>query len=114
MKVQLNIYSGRPNPEWPLSEQQAAEVTQRLTGLPHSTHDAEEGGLGYSGFTVWNPARRGGLPEQIRVLNGVSFPGQPGTYTDIHDVEGYLLALAYQQGHGPVLQQLGVQRAAAP
>ena len=71
MRVRLHLFSGRPNPTWPLRGQQAAELLERVTagGLPVSP--AEPPKLGFRGFTVEadieDVARRPGLPAQFVV-----------------------------------------------
>jgi hypothetical protein len=55
VRVILGIYSGRPDPEWTLSPEQAATVNQLLAAMPGSTGTPPEGGLGYHGFTILFP-----------------------------------------------------------
>ncbi len=50
--VTLGIYSGRPDPEWPLTAEQAAALTALLDGLPPGVESPPTGGLGYHGFTI--------------------------------------------------------------
>jgi hypothetical protein len=50
--VMLGIYSGRPDPEWPLTAEQAAALTALLDGLPPGLETPPTGGLGYHGFTI--------------------------------------------------------------
>lgn len=46
--VTLDVYSGRPNPTWPLSETMTAELLRRLGALNASSVDvADFDGLGY-------------------------------------------------------------------
>lgn len=56
MQVGLDIFSGRPNPEWQLDEAAAGEVRRRLVALrPSPTRAADPPGLGYRGFTCTDP-----------------------------------------------------------
>ena len=51
MDVELDIFSGRPNPAWPLDEAAAGELRRRLAALSPSPAGAPEPpGLGYRGF----------------------------------------------------------------
>jgi hypothetical protein len=51
MLVELDIFSGRPNPEWQLDEAAAGEVRRRLAALsPSPARAASPPGLGYRGF----------------------------------------------------------------
>ena len=51
MIVELDVFSGRPNPRWHLDEDQAAEVAELLRRLaPAPTGRVEPPALGYRGF----------------------------------------------------------------
>jgi len=52
--VTLDIYSGRPNPEWTLSQAQTLELRRRLgsLGTPLGAAPAGADHLGYRGFLV--------------------------------------------------------------
>jgi hypothetical protein len=52
VSVSLGIYSGRPDPSWPLTETQTAELGRLSGSLPSAVGEPPEGGLGYHGFTV--------------------------------------------------------------
>jgi hypothetical protein len=52
-EVELDIFSGRPNPRWSLSPQECTTLQERLAGLPPTTKAATEPpGLGYRGLIV--------------------------------------------------------------
>lgn len=55
--VTLDVYSGRPNPEWSLSDAQARELQSMIAGLgaPLNTPPAENDRLGYRGLRVTTP-----------------------------------------------------------
>jgi len=109
MKAILDVFSGRPNPSWELTPQDAKELARRLTGLAPANRTPSAGGLGFRGFTVANPDKMGSLPVQISVFNGViglSENGQITYYSDTNDVEDWLISLARQQGYGAILDQL--------
>jgi len=53
MRVELEVFSGRPNPAWELSEQEASELARLHALLGHSPSDRPlPEGLGYRGFRV--------------------------------------------------------------
>ncbi len=109
MKAIFDVFSGRPNPSWELTPQQAQELAKRLTGLVPANRAPAQGGLGYRGFTIANPDQMAGLPIQISVSNGViglSENGRTTYYQDTNNVEDWLIKLARQQGHGAILDQL--------
>jgi len=73
--VTLNIFSGRPNPRWDLTGDQANEFVERLSRAESPTADSPPGalrGLGYRGFEV----RQLDHPTAIHVHGGVV--GTPG------------------------------------
>ena len=52
--VELDVFSGRPNPRWQLSPREIRELVDRVTAdrsilLPRN---ANTGGLGYRGFII--------------------------------------------------------------
>lgn len=79
MRVELDVFSGRPNPRWVLDEQQSRELTRlqaRLTSTSTVTPDAP--GLGYRGFVYSDSAGavrayRGYVQTQNAVLADPSF-----------------------------------------
>lgn len=50
--VTLGIYSGRPDPAWTLTVEQAAALGAALAALPDTTGTPPVGGLGYHGFAI--------------------------------------------------------------
>ncbi len=55
VNVVLGLYSGRPDPEWTLTTEQAAALLSALAILPSNTGVPPIGGLGYHGFTILVP-----------------------------------------------------------
>ena len=53
MRIELDVFSGRPNPAWSLTGEQAAEVLARFRALePSDSPGALFDGLGYRGFKI--------------------------------------------------------------
>jgi len=54
MVVELDAFSGRPNPRWVLTESEAAELARLITSLPPAPGGASlrPPGLGYRGFRL--------------------------------------------------------------
>jgi len=109
MRVELQVYSGRPNPSWELSAPEVAELAKRMTALPRSRQPFVQGGLGYGGFVIQNQGKAAGLPPEIHVFNGIGIPERSGitAYQDAHDLEGWLLEQTRQHGHGAILSEIG-------
>lgn len=51
-EVELDIFSGRPNPAWTLSGEETRELLGMLENLPSTNTRSPEAGLGYRGFVV--------------------------------------------------------------
>jgi hypothetical protein len=81
MRVTLDIYSGRENPSWDLSESDARQLVSRLAGKTLAAADEVEGGvLGFRGYIVAvshdadETAMAAGLPPVFRI--GGALPQQ--------------------------------------
>ena len=108
MRVELNIFSGRPNPFWELSEEEASELAKRLARLTPTNHPSRLGRLGYRGFIISNPTASAGVPMRMSVFDGIIASFEGGNtmyYKDTNNVEYWLLEEARKQGHGEILDQ---------
>jgi len=52
MRVEADLFSGRPNPSFTLDAEQAATLATLLRGLPAGGERREPPGLGYRGFVI--------------------------------------------------------------
>src|SRR5688500_12967848 len=97
-EVELDIFSGRPNPRWTLEPAEEAELIQRLLdrSVPTAPVTISDGKLGYRGFVVRATGATAGtlashgLPTAFRVRDGLGasidaqaerwllFTGSPG------------------------------------
>ena len=86
MLVELDIFSGRPNPCWELDEIRSREVLQLQSRLQRSsrTH-AEPPGLGYKGFCYSDGAGR------VRVYHGFVLTARAVLADPCFTVERYLM-----------------------
>ncbi len=108
--VEIDAYSGRPNPGWTLSSQEVVELKQRLQGLSSISTPSPKGDLGYRGFLIHDPAHTAGIGTQAQVYNGVitmTDQQQTTSYKDIHDVEQWLQKQAYLHNQGELMKSLG-------
>lgn len=113
VRVELDVYSGRPNPSWPLSEAQAQEFLARLAALPVAQQSGEfYDGLGYRGFIV-HLTDAAGVEATVRIYkNGVSRNGGQGaTYVTDSDqqLERWLLQTSDRSQVGEDLLRLVAQ-----
>lgn len=66
--VELDIFSGLPNPTWPLSDEQTASLLEMVSALPQTEAIPRSENLGYRGMVVriHEPAAR-----ELSLHNGV-------------------------------------------
>jgi len=109
MNVELDVYSGRPNPQWTLSHDEARTLTDALSNL-QEVSDPPEPGLGYRGFIVSIP---GASPRRVSIVNGFVSVGNPDGatrhYRDSAGLERRLIESAVAHGYAGLLQSLGVK-----
>ena len=105
MIVELDVFSGMPNPTWNLSQEQLKELLDAFQNLPPADKLPQEIGLGYRGFLLSNPGQAGGLLAHIRIYAGIvtMTNGHVQTYRDVHDIEHRLLRQASQQGYKDIV-----------
>lgn len=107
MRVELDIFSGRPNPSWELTNEEASHLATRLAGLPTAAPEFAPPALGYRGLVIFNPEGISGLPSQFRIYKGNMTIDDPESkyYRDSNEIERWLLELGRAHGYGPVIDQ---------
>ncbi|MGM1065066.1 hypothetical protein, partial [Saccharothrix sp. Mg75] len=83
MEVELDIFSGKPNPTWSLPPADADAFTAKVAALPTAPPTALANPLGYRGFLV-HVRGRGGESEVV-VQNGSVRSTAAGTTTHLGD-----------------------------
>lgn len=99
MTVEIDVFSGRPNPRWVLTEVQRLQVDEMLQDLP-SDAKVSTPGLGFRGFLILDGTKR------IAVNSGtisIEDQGCAQTYVDAKGLETYLRELAREQGYGSLI-----------
>jgi len=107
IEVVLDIFSGRPNPTWQLSENQVDELKRKLGTFPPAERKAPPG-LGYRGVRVVNVGNIANIPDRIMAYDGVLGITEKGTtkyYEDSNKIEEWLLDRAREQGYGEVIER---------
>lgn len=95
--IELDVFSGRPNPRWPLQADEARELLALLADLPAASPPVL-GELGYRGFLVHHAG-----PSPLRVAAGrVEAEGRAAA--DLKGAEAWLLRNARAQGWSAVLE----------
>ena len=67
-EVELDIFSGMPNPTWTLTNAEGDSFLKQLASLPRTSPRVFSGNLGYRGFIV--QCTQGANTKLIRVQNG--------------------------------------------
>jgi hypothetical protein len=104
--VELDVYSGRPNPEFSPPAAARDPIRERLEDLPRVVGGQPlDGGLGYRGFALRAPGER---VRRVYVGGGLIVvygdAGAPDIYRDVHGLEDQLIRLARANGwKGPPL-----------
>ncbi|MFM2313882.1 MAG: hypothetical protein RLZZ04_3158 [Cyanobacteriota bacterium] len=75
--VELDVFSGQPNPTWNLSASQCAEIEQHIGELPETAGESLQSppALGYRGLIIHYEDQQG-VRESIRVYRGIVQSGR--------------------------------------
>jgi len=80
-EVELDVFSGEPNPTWMLTDAEADSFVKQLAALPRTAPKQLSGKLGYRGFIV--QCSQGTDAWSVRLQNGVAHISQGATvYAD--------------------------------
>jgi len=107
IEAMLDIFSGRPNPTWKLSENQVDELKTKLGTFP-SAESKSTPGLGYRGVRLVNIGKITNIPDRIIAYNGVlaiTEKGMTNYYEDSNKIEEWLLDQAREQGYGEAIEK---------
>ncbi len=102
--VELDVFSGRANPTWPLTPEESLELLARIDRL-HSVGPETQPSLGYRGFVVYRDETRG--PQRwLHVGHGtvrIDDNNQMRHYRDTENIEGWLREQANARGFGALI-----------
>ena len=104
--VELDVFSGRPNPRWPLTPEEAEDLSARISRLApvSGTRDVPTG-LGYRGFNVYS-ATTGAPQLWLYVGRGVvrvTERNQIRNCSDTEGIEELLRQQAIANGYGALV-----------
>jgi hypothetical protein len=93
--VTLDVFSGRANPTWQLTDSEDKELNDRLSSLTKVTHQRPSGivgGLGYRGFTITRHDSTFAAAGRLRIHEAIVDRGAdvPNLVDDLK-LEGFLL-----------------------
>lgn len=106
INVELDVFSGRPNPSWVLEKEDAEDVSKMLQNLPTSQKNTPIGDLGYRGFIVTTNEK-----QTFRIYEAVVYKEtEPKEILlDESNLEQLLINMAQEKGYGGILKSLGVK-----
>jgi hypothetical protein len=90
-EVEVDLFSGRKNPSWALSERQTRTVFRMLAGLPPAPASDFAEGLGYRGFRVRKVGTLSKLPHEFTVYKGIAYDGAHYYRDEGRRIEQWLL-----------------------
>jgi hypothetical protein len=96
IEIELDVFSGRPNPRWRPDADTEARIRELLRGSHPSAVAPEVGGLGYRGFVLHVDAR------ELRVYADV-VSGSGAGPVRVSGLEDVLVTSAQQAGHGALV-----------
>jgi hypothetical protein len=82
-EVELDIFSGMPNPTWVLTNAEAASFVEQLAALPRTSTRELSGNLGYRGFIV--QCTQGANARLIRIQTGTVNASEGATNVYAYD-----------------------------
>ena len=104
ISIELDVYSGRPNPFWAVKNGEAKQLDSMLHNLPVYSGAAYTTDLGYKGFILTKS--EGGKSEVFRVFKGTitAIGGNGKSMVDKMKLEEKLLRIAGEKGYGDLLK----------
>ena len=101
MQVELDAFSGRPNPHWDLTSQEAKELVSRFQALPQQQGKSSvDEGLGYRGLIVTKPNENIEGYNEIQISNGLVVAKQNSQSKQFTDHNRSLEKWLFQTGKG--------------
>jgi hypothetical protein len=107
LQVEVDVYSGRPNPRWELSAQQAEEFSKMLRALPKRECDsALAQGLGYRGLKVTGSRLSQEGYTEIVISRGIVMMKEESRSQQFIDKDRALERWLLQTGKGKLEEKL--------
>lgn len=107
VEVELDVFSGRPNPRWTLMAGRAAELGQLIRDLEPADRPKPPG-LGYRGFVLTSGAAKASV---FGGVVSVKRDDDIAHFRDVHGLEQLLLRQARAHGYDELLTAFGAPEA---
>lgn len=110
--VELDVFSGRPNPVWALTTEESTALMKQLSALPLADKNKKvmHDGLGYRGFilSLSSTDDMKKSPSAIYIFDGtVLMNGQ--LFIDTNAIEKKLVAQAREKGYAAIIESLQIK-----
>ena len=105
IQVEIDTFSGRPNPGWTLTDAETTELRGLLSRAPVTSTTPQQDGLGYRGFLI-HGMEGSGLTATLRVYRGLILREGGNTqqaWIDESGAESWLRRAAAIRGFGDLL-----------
>jgi hypothetical protein len=111
ISVELDAFSGRPNPSWELNPSESGELLKELSPLPEADKNKVEfnDGLGYRGFIISVRNQATGSLEIYRVYNGFILANDK-VFSDTNSVEKKLIEQARSKGFADLIDAMKLNK----
>jgi hypothetical protein len=111
ISVEMDVFSGRPNPSWELDSSEAGELLKQLFPLPEADKNKAEfnDGLGYRGFIIFarSTDTTSASPTIYRVYKGFILTNGK-VYSDKNSVEKKLMEQGRKKGFAELIDSLHI------
>jgi hypothetical protein len=111
ISIELDVFSGRPNPLWELNPSESGELLKQLSPLPEADKNKAEffDGLGYRGFIISVQAadKTTSSPVIYRVYKGFILANDK-VFSDKNSVEKKLTEQARNKGFADLVDSMQI------
>ena len=112
ISIELDVFSGRPNPSWELTASESGELLKQLSPLPEAdkTQAPFYDGLGYRGFIISVPGAdtANSSPAIIRIFKGTVLMNDQ-LFSDRNSVEKKLIEQARNKGFAEIIETMQIR-----
>ncbi len=106
LRIELDVFSGRPNPSWVLTPAESEEIVMRLRRLASAAMPTAPAPLGYRGFILHRSEGGGERPWAYVTPGVVRMAHAAGgrALTDSEGIEEWLRQQAIARGYGSLIR----------
>jgi hypothetical protein len=111
VSIELDVFSGRPNPSWELNPSESGELLKQLSLLPEADKNKAEffDGLGYRGFVITvQAADTAASPVIYRVFKRFILINNDKVFSDKDSVEKKLMEQARNKGFADLVDSIQI------